>query len=104
MGTISTELIEAKKDERGRRIRSAEEREALLKEYRESGLTQAAFARREGVKYVTFVNWVQAARRQECRRKPGFAELTLPRTGACSLEVQLMDGTLIRGNSAEEVA
>jgi transposase-like protein len=104
MGTITTELIEAKRDERGRHITTTEEREALLKAYRESGLTQAAFARREGVMYVTFVSWVQAARRRESQTKAGFAEVTLPRLGAASLEVQLLDGTLIGGNNAEEVA
>ena len=39
MATIATELIETKRDERGRQIRSAEERESLLQAYRESGLT-----------------------------------------------------------------
>ena len=63
MATIATELLEAKRDERGRRITPAAEREALVRAYPESGLTQKAFAKKEGVKYSTFVSWVQAQRR-----------------------------------------
>ena len=47
MGTIATELLETKRDERGRRITPAAEREALVREYTESGLTQKAFAKKE---------------------------------------------------------
>jgi hypothetical protein len=36
--------------------------------------------------------------------KVGFAELTLPRATAAPLEVQLADGTVIRGSQVEEVA
>jgi hypothetical protein len=36
MGTIATELLEAKRDERGRRITAAAEREALVRAYEES--------------------------------------------------------------------
>ena len=49
MATIATELIETKRDERGRQMRSAEERESLLQAYRESGLTQQAFAAQQGI-------------------------------------------------------
>jgi transposase-like protein len=106
MGTIATELLEAKRDERGRRITPADEREALVRAYTESGLTQKAFAKKEGVKYPTFVSWVQAQRRRRPTPKVGFAELTLPRAvaGAAPLEVQLADGTIIRGSHVEEVA
>lgn len=103
MGTIATELIEPKRDERGRRMTAAAERTALVRAYEESGLTQRAFAEREGVKYTTFVSWVQAARRLGTESKVGFAEVTLPRAGA-SLEVQLRDGTTIRGHNVEDVA
>ncbi len=56
MATIATELLEAKQDERGRRITPAAEREALVRAYPESGLTQKAFAKKEGVKYSAFVS------------------------------------------------
>jgi len=103
MGTIATELIEAKRDERGRRITPLGEREALVRAHAQSGLTQKAFAKREGVKYATFVSWVQDARRQRSAAKGGFTELTLPRP-TVPLEVQLADGTVIRGGHAEEIA
>ena len=49
MGTIVTELIEAKRDERGRKITPRAEREALVRAYQSSGLTQKAFAARERI-------------------------------------------------------
>ena len=50
MKTLRTEVIEdgAKRDRRGRRILPPERIQALVSEFRASGLTQAAFARREG--------------------------------------------------------
>ena len=95
--------METKRDERGRRITRAEERETLVQAYEKSGLTQKAFAKQEGVKYTTFVAWVQECRRRRPGPKVGFAELTLPRAAA-ALEVQLADGTIIRGSNVEEVA
>jgi transposase-like protein len=103
MATITTELIESKQDERGRRMTSAVEREAVIRAYEESALTQKAFAKREGIKYTTFVSWVQEARRGGGQRKVGFAEVTMTRAPA-ALEVQLPDGITVRGHNAEEVA
>jgi transposase-like protein len=105
--TIDTEFIERKRDERGRKITPRSEREVLVRAYRQSGLTQKAFAQREGVKFATFVSWLQDVRRREEPPKVSFAELTAP--GAMSapratLEVQLPDGTTIRGGNAEELA
>jgi len=48
MRITTTELVEAKRDERGRRITPAAEREAVVRAYEQSGLTQKAFARRAG--------------------------------------------------------
>ena len=105
MTSITTELIEtgAKRDGRGRRIATAEEREGLIAQYRGSGLTQRAFAEREGIKFSTFTSWIQG-RRQAGRpgRKVRFAELPAP--ALSGLAVQLPDGTVIRGASAQEVA
>ena len=106
MATIATELIEVKRDERGRRMTRATERETLVRAYEKSGLTQKAFAKQEGVRYSTFVSWVQEHRRRSATPKVGFAELTMPRAvaGVAPLEVQLADGTIIRGSHVEEVA
>ena len=105
MMTITTELVEtgAKRDGRGRRIAAAEEREALVAQYRESGLTQKAFAEREGIKFSTFTAWVQGWRHAgRPGRKIRFAEL--PMMATSGLAVQLPDGVIVRGTSASEVA
>ena len=107
MVTIDTELIEKKRDERGRKITPRSEREALVKAYEQSGLTQKAFAQREGIKFPTFVSWLQELRRGEARPKVSFAELTAPGVTiapAAALEVQLPDGMIVRGGNAEELA
>ena len=117
----TTELIETgeKRDTLGRRRTPAERRTELLAAYRASGLTQTAFARREGLRYSTFCTWAQAERQagrlpqapagRKPRRRPTpvrFAEvrLGLPAVPAPSLEVRLPDGTLLRGGSATELA
>lgn len=103
MRVITTEVVESKRDERGRRITPPAEREAVVRAYEASGLTQKAFARREGIKYPTLVSWVQRQRREGASSpRPAFAEFTM--TGPAGLEVRLPDGVVIRGASVEDVA
>ena len=109
MTSITTELVEtgAKRDERGRKITTPAERVALIAQYRDSGLTQKAFARREGIKFSTFASWVQG-RRLAGRpgRKARFAEvamMTQPPVMA-GLAVQLPDGVVVSGSDANQVA
>lgn len=108
--TATTELVETgeRRDLRGRRITPAARRDELVAAWRQSGLTQAAFARREGVRYPTFASWVQEARRtgeRPAAPKMRFAEVQVPAAvGAPPLEVRLPDGTLIRGGCARAVA
>lgn len=128
MATITTELIETgeKRDALGRRHTPAERRVELLAAYRASGLTQSAFARREGIRYSTFCTWAQlerqggrllpaqAGRKRRRRNGPSspvrFAEVRLPAVAAPraapipGLEVRLPDGTLLRGGNAVELA
>src|SRR5882724_1736738 len=121
--TATTELVETgeKRDTLGRRHTPAERRAELLAAYRASGLTQSAFARREGIRYSTFCTWAQAEREagrlpvapagRKNRRPPPpgsvrFAEVQLPprlAPVASGLEVRLPDGTLLRGGSAAEL-
>ncbi len=102
MATIATELIESKRDERGRRITPAVQREALVRAYRESGLTQKAFAEREGVKYATFVSWVQDAKRAMEPPGPRFAEVSMAVRPVCAaVEIALPDGVIVRGTDLE---
>ena len=60
MGSITAEVIETgeKRDKRGYRVTPMARRTELVREYQKSGLTQAEFARREGIKYATFAGWV----------------------------------------------
>lgn len=81
---------------------------ALLREYEASGLTQAEFARRAGVKYPTFASWVQAGRGRA--GGPGarlrFAEVQMPmaKAAAAELSVMLPDGVIARGTDAQALA
>ena len=112
MVILRTEVIEdgAKRDRRGRRILPPEQIEALVREYRASGLTQAAFARREGLKYPTFAGWVNARRVQAGRASGGsavrFAQLQLPTglTAPTELSVALPDGVVVRGSEVRALA
>jgi transposase-like protein len=125
MGTIVAEVMDMgeKRDGRGRRITAARRRAELVKAYHASGMTMAAFARREGVKYPTFAHWVMkaakaapepAASASVSRPTPiRFAELRLPAPAAGGrarsdvregLEARLPDGTVLRGSSATELA
>lgn len=83
-----------------------------MRAYDESDLSQREFARREGVNLQTFVKWLQRPRRSAgAKPPPRFRELSLPFTpttsstvATASLEVQLADGTTIRGRNVEEIA
>ncbi len=117
--TVSTELVHhgEQRDRIGRQRMPAEGRRQLLAAFRESGLTRAGFARREGLRYTTFCTWVQKA--EEPPAAPGagprtnpkpaaptvrFAQVGLPPGAARGLEVRLPDGTTLRGASVEQLA
>lgn len=111
MGTNETELIETgnKHDGRGRKLRVEAERADYVRGYQRSGLTMAAFARREGLKYSTLAGWVlRRARRAQAPAPVKFAEVGLPtpalRLPAPGLEVCLVDGTVLRGTNVLELA
>ncbi|MCS6242557.1 MAG: hypothetical protein H2172_01660 [Opitutus sp.] len=124
MKMITADLVvdETKRDTKGRRITPKQRREELLNEYEQSGLTQAAFARRAGVNYPTFASWVQGRRERTAvplrQRDPirtqqqvRFAEVNLPAStqralssDADSLSVTLPDGLVVRGADAVALA
>ncbi len=117
---ITAELVqdEAKRDTKGRRITPRARREDLLNEYEQSGLTQAAFARRAGVNYPTFASWVQGRRERtavpvrprepiRAQQQVQFAEVNFPsptrhdlNPKADVLSVTLPDGVVVRGSDA----
>jgi transposase-like protein len=111
--TVTTEVVETgeKRDRLGRKLTSAARRASLVATWRQSGLTQAAFARREGVRYPTFASWVQQARQSQTCRHPraperiAFAEVAAPAPApTVRLEVRLADGTTVRGERPESLA
>lgn len=77
-----------------------------MPEYRQSGLTQEAFAKREGINYTTFCSWVPEAGKRPMKAVE-FAQLQLPRVlnaEVSSLEVRFPDGTSVRGGDPEVLA
>lgn len=110
MESIETEVVDSggKRDERGRRIVSAAERERILAEYAASGLTQSAFARREGLAYGTFVAWLGRQKREGAAKRPSpvrFEQVHLESAASGALvEVRLPNGMMVRGAAVAPVA
>ncbi len=111
MMTMTTELIDTgeQRDGRGHRISSLARRAELVQAWRGSGLTMAAFARRECLAYSTFAGWVlKSARKHRAPQRPRFAEVRVgPLLAAAApglLEVHLPDGTAVRGGNVAELA
>jgi transposase-like protein len=106
---IQTEVVDDKQkhDRRGRRIVAPERRAQLLAAYDTSGLTQSAFARREGINFHTFVAWL-GLRSKAGATAPAvrFQEVCLVPTSRTepTLEVVLPGGLVVRGTSAACVA
>lgn len=118
MGTILAEVVDTgSRDARGRQMHSVVQRAEYVRAYHASGLNQAAFAKREGLRYSTFCHWVQKAARGELRartslaaREPRvqFAQVQLPApaavNGGASIEVRLTDGMVVRGDDVQKLA
>lgn len=114
--TTTAEIVEdgQRRDRRGRVIWPQERREEMLAEYERSGLSQAAFARREGVKYPTFAHWVQERRRDaggkpaaRADAAPRFVELGVRRSvepPGGMLSVSWPDGLTARGSDPQMLA
>jgi hypothetical protein len=96
---------------------SVVQRAEYVRAYHASGLNQAAFAKREGLRYSTFCHWVQKVARGELRapstpaaREPRvqFAQVQLPAvaamSGGASIEVRLADGVVVRGDDVQKLA
>jgi transposase-like protein len=118
-----TEVVDdgRRADRLGRVRTPRSRREELLAEYDRSGLSQAAFARRAGVRYPTFAHWVQQRRRAgvavaepvaaSSSAPPRFVELRLPSApptastaSAAELSVTLPDGVVLRGTEPTALA
>jgi transposase-like protein len=109
MKMITPELLEdgAKCGEAGRRLMGRERIAQLLAHYDNSGLSMAAFARREGLKYPTFASWVKKHASGRTGEAAGaieparirFAQVRLPAMAgdAGGLSVTLPGGLVLRG-------
>jgi hypothetical protein len=106
MDPITTELVETgeKRDARGRRIAVRRQRELLIAAYERSGLTQRAFAAREGIGFYRFVAWLK--RHRQRRTKSEFAEVSVGSRSAPAnnVEVALPNGVVVRGADVEQIA
>jgi hypothetical protein len=63
-----------KRDAAGRVRTPREHREAILREFDQSGMSGQKFAKWAGIKYTTFANWLQQRRKQ--RQAPTGAKVT----------------------------
>ena len=112
MEVITAEVVDtkSKQDARGRKIAEEGRRVEVLAGYEASGLTQKAYARREGINYHTFVAWWMQHRRGRTptRSLPApmrFAEVRLPPVAiGARLEVTLPGGIVVRGAEAAAIA
>jgi transposase-like protein len=108
--TVSAEWVDhgERHGRQGRKFVPTERRRELVAAFGESGLTRTEFARREGIKYTTLCNWVQREGKGTAQAKAAttmrFAEVALPASVGRRLEVQLADGTTLRGGRVEELA
>ena len=93
-----------------RTITSKGRRAEVLARYEASGLTQKAYANREGVNYHTFVSWLVRKRREHATSTTSmasvrFAEVPAFRaTPTGRLEVMLPGEIVVRGDDPAAVA
>lgn len=67
----------------------------------------AEFVRREKVNYATFAGWVARGQKggaQESKPAFRFAEVRFPSAGSGTMEVRLIDGTIVRGERVADLA
>lgn len=72
---------------------AAEDRERLIKEQAQSGLTKMAFCEQRQIKLHTFYGWAKKTR--AIQRRPRFAEVEAAPCTAAAVEVLLVNGTRI---------
>ena len=89
-------------DTEGRVLVAADQRDALLDAFEQSGQSAMAFCRQHGLKYPTFATWVQKRRRGSGPAHPRFAEVTVdlpatvePPVVPEPMRITLPDGTRI---------
>ena len=72
---------------------TAEDRERLITEQAQSGMTKKAFCEREGIRLGTFHGW--SRKRGVMRRPSRFAEVELPTCVQAAVEVLFPNGVRV---------
>jgi len=88
--------MKAEQPARRRRVLTryaAEDRERLIKEQAQSGLTKVAFCEQRQIKLHTFYGWTKRPR--ALQRRPHFAEVETAPCMAAAVEVLLPNGTRV---------
>ena len=88
-----------KTDTPGRKRYLESERRELIRKYRGSGMTQAAFCRANGLTAVTLSKWLRArGEKERGRGAAGFAEVEIQPPAVCDLAVDVVrpDGRVFR--------
>ena len=94
---MSTQIV--KTDKPGRKRYAESERRELIRKYRGSGMSQAAFCRDNGLTDVTLSKWLRArGGKGRGRGAAGFAEVEIapPAVGDLAVEVVRPDGRVFR--------
>lgn len=107
MKMIAAEVVgdETKQAAGGRRLRKAEHIAELIAGYEASGLSMAAYARREKLCYPTFAAWVKKSRLAPRPPRITFARVELPGLpAAAGLSATLPNGVVLSGGNASALA
>ena len=94
---MNTQILKTGKQGRKRYLES--ERRELIRKYRGSGMTQAAFCRANGLTTVTLSKWLRARDgKGHGRSAAGFAEVEIAPPEVCDLAVEVVrpDGRVFR--------
>ena len=115
MKQAETEVVggdERIRDRKGRKHLTEARWEELMREYEEGALTQAEFARRNGLVYTTLAHRVQKRRREAKAGgvAPRFVEVraaspaAAPPPATAELSVTMPDGVVLRGADPSALA
>ncbi len=97
-----------KTDTRGRVLTPAQDREALLDAFEQSGMSGAEFARVHGIRYSTFAYWRHVRKKRGLVVEPvqaGFQEVAIQSTPSPgpSLTIELPGGGRFRLERADQL-
>ncbi|MCX6275158.1 MAG: hypothetical protein NTV09_08115 [Bacteroidetes bacterium] len=71
---------------------TSEEKERILSDWKQSGLSKKKFAEERGLKYCTFVGWFQGSKKGIST--PGFSEVVISSGDKLLMEVVIREKTI----------